>query len=384
VALATDALPATLSAWLQRRGRLANPHADTNTLGAIDDHAAVAAFLRERAARSRHTWRAYLAELQRLALWCHSRGRGPLSDLTRQDLLAYRHALGQPVIEAGAMASDQTRRTSALSQRSQARALAVVASLFGHWHDTGYLLGNPAAGLVGGARACAGFTPKGFVPAPLLQACDAWAVRSTPAAPSAEALRRWRQVAVWTVFRFAGIRLSELAWAADAGLPRLDIDERGGWTLRVLGKGDKERAIPLTRSCAQVLRDYRQARGLPALPGALERAPLIHGEKGSALVARCLYDEVKAVLFAVADKLEPGDAAGAQLLRVVSPHWLRHAYARTLGVDKGVPLPAAQVLLGQVSVRTTAEYAETDLSKLREFVEQGFGDGDARSSSANL
>lgn len=220
------------------------------------------------------------------------------------------------------MATGQTRGALVLSQ---ACALAVVASLFGHWHATGYLLGNPAAGLVGGARARAGFTPKRFVPAPLLQACDAWVARSMPAAPSAEALRRWRQVAVWTVFRCAGVRLSELAWAADAGLPRLEVDERGGWTLRVLGKGDKEWAIPLLRSCSQVLRDYRQARGLPALPGALERVPLIHGEKGSALGARGLYDEVKAVLLAVADEIEPGDAAGAQLLRA----WCRHTGCAT-------------------------------------------------------
>lgn len=174
------------------------------------------------------------------------------------------------------------------------------------------------------------------------------------------------------------MRLSELAWAADAGLPRLDVDEHGGWMLRVLGKGDKERAIPLPRPCTQVLRNYRQARGLPVLPGTLERVPLIHGEKGSALGARGLYDEVKAVLLAVADEIEPDDAAGAQLLRAVSPHWLRHAYVRTLVVDKGVPLPAAQALLGHASVQTTAEYARTDLAKLREFVEQGFGDGVAR------
>ena len=128
------------------------------------------------------------------------------------------------------------------------------------------------------------------------------------------------------------------------------------------------------------MRDYRQARGLPAQPGALERVPLIHGEKGSALGARGLYDEVKTVLLAVADDIEPGDAAGAQLLRAVLPHWLRHAYARTLVVDKGVPLSAAQVMLGHASVQTTAEYAKTDLSKLREFVERGFGDRVARPS----
>jgi site-specific recombinase XerD len=52
---------------------------------------------------------------------------------------------------------------------------------------------------------------------------------------------------------------------------------------------------------------------------------------------------------------------------------LRHAYARTLVVDKRVPLPAAQALLGHATVQTTAAYAKTDLRQLREFVELGFG-----------
>ena len=85
------------------------------------------------------------------------------------------------------------------------------------------------------------------------------------------------------------------------------------------------------------------------------------------------------MLLAVADEAQ--DEADALLLRSVSPHWLRHAYARTLVVDKGVPLPAAQALLGHASVQTTAEYAKTDLSKLREFVERGFSDGTAQSGS---
>lgn len=60
------------------------------------------------------------------------------------------------------------------------------------------------------------------------------------------------------------------------------------------------------------------------------------------------------------------------LLRKASPHWLRHAYARTLVVDHQVPLPAAQALLGHASVQTTAAYARTDLSQLRAFVDATF------------
>lgn len=378
------ALAQDFTAWLQCTGRLANPHEDTNTLGARDDYAAVAAFLRERAHRSRHTWRAYIAELERLAQWCVERRLGPLSDLTRQDLLAYRDALRQAsdrgrVVVATSQppppAPVATAAATALAARSQARALAVVASLYRYWHDTGYLLGNPAAGLTaGGTRA--GFAAKRFVPARLLLACDEWvaaeAAGSIAAPGDTRILRRLRRAAIWTLYRSSGARLVELVWRPQLGLPRLEIDERGDWTLHVIGKRGKERSVPLPRRCTGVLRDYRAARGLSPEPALLERIALIHGDKGGSLGERGLYDEVKAVLEAVAVSVEARDAEGAALLRTVSPHWLRHAYARTLVVDHQVPLPAAQALLGHASVQTTAEYAKTDLSKLREFVERGF------------
>lgn len=345
--------------WLQRTGRLHNPHPQTNTLGVGDDYAALSLFLRERAARSHHTWRAYVSELERLVKWCTACDLGPLSDLTRADLLRYQAHLRAP--------KDQVT----LGDKAQARALAVVASLFRYWHSTGYLLGNPAAGLTTGSRAQAGFTPKRFVPASLLQQCDAWVTRSV--AGSHPSLASWRRAAIWTLFRYSGARLAELAWNAEAKLPRLDIDASGDSVLTVNGKGNKERSIPLPALSNAVLAEYRQARGLTRQPGPLEQVPLIHGDKGGALGARGLYDEVQGVLQSVANDIQDSNAGGAALLRDVSPHWLRHAYARTLVVDKRVPLPAAQALLGHATVQTTAAYAKTDLRQLREFVEVGFG-----------
>jgi hypothetical protein len=78
------------SGWLARAGRFVNPSMVTNTLGVADDAQAVILFLRDRAGRSPHTRRAYLAELRRLIAWCERERLGPLSDLTRHDLLAYR------------------------------------------------------------------------------------------------------------------------------------------------------------------------------------------------------------------------------------------------------------------------------------------------------
>lgn len=350
-------------AWLARAGRFAQPHAATNTLGAADDAQALALFLRDRTGRSPHTLRAYGAELRRLMRWCGVHGLGPLSDLTRQQLLAYRHAL-----QHGEHGAEDA--TPPLSEATRTRALAVVASLYGYWYDTGYLHANPAAGLSAGSRARAGFAPTRLIPPALLGACDAWLD-----APGADAaLPALRRRAIWALYRYAGVRLAELAWSAETALPRLEAEAPGRWTLYVCGKGRKARAIPLPVPCVAVLRAYRQARGLPPEPPAHEALPVIHGNKGEALQSAGLYREVKAIFAAVADGLQAREPAQALLLRAASPHWLRHAYARTLVVDHQVPLPAAQALLGHASVQTTAAYAKTDLTQLRAFVDATFAD----------
>ncbi|MDK3022645.1 tyrosine-type recombinase/integrase [Cupriavidus taiwanensis] len=353
--------PADL-AWLARAGRFAQPHAASNTLGAANDTQALALFLRDRTGRSSHTQRAYGAELRRLMRWCGARQLGPLSDLTRQQLLTYRHAL-----QRGAEGASLP-----LSEAARTRALAVVASLYRYWYDTGYLHANPAAGLSAGSRARAEFAPTRLIPPPLLAACDAWLDAMEPDA--AHTLTAQRRRAIWALYRYAGVRLAELAWSAETALPRLEAEAPGRWTLYVCGKGRKARAIPLPTPCVAVLRAYRRARGLPPEPPAHEALPVIHGNKGEALQQAGLYREVKAIFAAVADGLQAREPAQALLLRAASPHWLRHAYARTLVVDHQVPLPTAQALLGHASVQTTAAYAKTDLTQLRAFVDATFTD----------
>lgn len=366
-------LPQTLVVWLARAGRFAAVASATNTLGVGDDAQAVALFLRDRASRSPHTLRAYRTELRRLVAWCESRQLGPLSDLTRHDLLAYRQALRQPAYDT---VGEAPRR---MSEALQARALAVVASLFRYWTETGYLTANPAAGLVRGGPSRASFAPQRMLPAALLAACDAGVAEADV---GDDVLVTARRRAIWALYRYAGVRLVELVWSDEAQLPKLEADDQGSWTLTVLGKGRKTRAIPLPAVCVSVLRSYRELRGLPAQPPLLEHATLIHGLKGGSLKGSGLYDEVKAIFVAAADRLAHTDPEGAARLRRASPHWLRHAYARQLVVDYQVPLPAAQALLGHASVQTTAAYAKTDLSQLRAFVEGKFAPHDTPHSGA--
>jgi hypothetical protein len=105
-----------------------------------------------------------------------------------------------------------------------------------------------------------------------------------------------------------------------------ESDRQHQWILHVQGKGGKRRSIPLPSVCVPALRAYRLARALPERPSPFERIALIHSEKRDALGHSGLYNEVKAVLLALAT---------LTLLRAASTHWLRHGYARAGGGSRG-------------------------------------------------
>lgn len=357
----TDAL----LTWLARTGRFVNKDVASNTIDATNDAQALILFLRERASRSPHTLRAYAADLRKLISWARDRGIGPLSDLPRNDLLAYREMLALPRATIGANGEQKIKRTS---DRTQARALAVMASVYQYWFDTGYLVANPASGLVATNTPRNTFSPSRFLPATVLAACNQW-IADTSQEQGIAVLRRR---AIWTAYRYSGVRLAELAWDALRNLPRVEVDDNGGWTLYVHGKGDKTRAVPLPLSAIAPIRSYRVARGLNPDPSPYEVLPLIHGFKGGTLQAGGLYDEIKLIFKTIAETLQATDPGRTALLEAASPHWLRHAYAKALVVDHRVPLPVAQSLLGHASIQTTAAYARTDLTQLREFVDLSF------------
>lgn len=347
-------------AWLTRRGRFYNADATTNTLGVADDAAATAAFLRDRASRSPETRRTYIHELRRLVAWSQSVGLGPLSDLSREALLAYRDALPQT-------RSLSREGASTLSARTVARALAVVKSLFSFWARTGYIKANPASALGNAESDRTTFQPERYLPDSAMRAVDAWlgSVADSP-------VKGLRQAAVLALYRYAGVRVAELAWSSETQLPRIAVDQTGGWTLEVIGKGSRRRAVPLPLACVRVLKQYRRARGLSEVPAPFENAVLIHGERGSGLGKSGLYRLVKQAMAEIAMNVNGHDPRGLVMLHLASPHWLRHSYARSMVVDHGVPLPIVQRILGHASVTTTAGYATSDLSELRSFVETAF------------
>ena len=143
--------------------------------------------------------------------------------------------------------------------------------------------------------------------------------------------RRYAQ-ARWAVSLFytTAVRTSE---AVDAKMGNLysvrdPHDKSTRHFPRVIGKGDKERSVPVSEAFLEELRRYRAAFEMSPMPRTGEARPLMFSLQTStrikSLTRHALYQQLKAILNKAADRLEHQDAAGAETLRAASTHWLRH------------------------------------------------------------
>ena len=146
-----------------------------------------------------------------------------------------------------------------------------------------------------------------------------------------------RDLAIVEVLYASGIRVSELV-----GLDVGDVD-LGRRTLRVLGKGAKERVVPFGAPAADALMGYLHSRRSGAL---------FLGARGGRLTTRAVYRVVADVLA----MCEGGGPAG--------PHVLRHTAATHL-LDGGADLRIVQELLGHASMGTTQIYTHVSVERLR-------------------
>jgi site-specific recombinase XerD len=152
---------------------------------------------------------------------------------------------------------------------------------------------------------------------------------------------RWRDDAVLEVLYGSGLRVSELC--------ALDVDdlELERQRARVLGKGSKERLVPLSEPAVDALRTWLE-RGRPALrPADTADRAVFYNRRGRRLTPR----DVRRVL--------DGRAAAP-----THPHALRHTFATHL-LDGGADLRAVQELLGHADLSTTQRYTHVSRERLR-------------------
>ncbi|MDJ1113644.1 tyrosine-type recombinase/integrase [Microbacterium dauci] len=155
---------------------------------------------------------------------------------------------------------------------------------------------------------------------------------------------RIRDAAVLEALYGGALRVSELC-----GLD-LDSISRADATVRVLGKGSKERVVPLGAPATAALDAYL-VRARPVLLSDASGSALFLGARGGRLGARTVYELVRRVL---------GPVVGAD---AVGPHTLRHSAATHL-LDRGADLRAVQEFLGHASLGTTQIYTHVSTERL--------------------
>ncbi len=164
--------------------------------------------------------------------------------------------------------------------------------------------------------------------------------------PDADTAKGRRDIAILELLYGAGLRVSELA-SLDLG--NLDLDER---TVRVLGKGRKERIVPLGRHARTSLARWLEVRASFGRDGPKEDA-LFTNASGARLSVRSVQRLVKRMT----SLLGTSDGVG--------PHALRHSYATHM-LASGAGLREIQELLGHASLRTTQRYTHVTVERLAE------------------
>jgi len=228
-----------------------------------------------------------------------------------------------------------TMRADGLAASTIARRVSAVRAFFRHLVVIGMRDENPAASVQLPRRART--LPRALSPAETERLIDA-ASGATP--------RSLRDRALVELLYGAGLRVSEAVGLEKNGVA---LEER---VVRVLGKGDKERLVPLGRPAAEAVRRYL-ALGRPHLDRRY-RPELFLNARGGALT--------RAGAFLILRKL--ADRAGLEPGRV-HPHLLRHSFATHL-LEGGADLRSVQEMLGHADLGTTERYTHVSDRRRRD------------------
>jgi integrase/recombinase XerD len=258
---------------------------------------------------------------------------------------AYRRDLGHVSARLGrslgTVTTDDLRtylaelRADGLAPATISRRISAARAFFAHQVLLGARTDNPAAELESPRRRPK--LPRTLSPREAERLIEA-AAGTTP--------RALRDAALVELLYGAGLRVSEAVGLERAGV---DLDDR---LVRCVGKGNKERVVPIGRSAAEALRRYL-AKGRPYLDRRL-RPELFLNAKGGPLT--------RAGAFLIIRRL--AEKAGLEADRV-HPHLLRHSFATHL-LEGGADLRSVQEMLGHADLATTQIYTHVSDRRRRE------------------
>jgi len=273
---------------------------------------------------SGHTVAAYRRDLERYATFLRARG---ITDVRRVD----ERAVAAHVAAVSASTYGDGRRYRATSV---VRALSSIRAFHRFLLRDGKISSDPTAAVI---------RPK--LPRSLPKPLSVDDVARVLAHPDRSA-KGLRDRAVLETLYGAGLRISELV-----GLDVDDLDLQEG-SVRVLGKGGKERDVPIGRYARDAISAYL-TRVRPQIVTARSRSALFLNLRGGRLTRQGCTGIVQQ------------HAAGAGIRKKVSPHTFRHSFATHL-LEGGADVRVVQELLGHASVATTQVYTLVTREHLRE------------------
>ena len=287
-------------------------------------------YLRANLAVSEHTLRAYVSDLRSFTTYCQ------VDELSTENI---RSVVILRAIRAWlASLVQQGKSRSTISRRT-----ASIRSFTAWAYRRGYLDSDPGL-LVTSARGDQKL-PQVQTPSDTAELLS-YAATRTREENSPAAIRDW---AILETIYATGIRVSEVC-----SLETTSIDQQG-MTLRVIGKGNKERVVPFTRACLSALQAWL-SHGRPSLAIPEAGRALFVGDKGKRIDPRV----IRAMIHRMCAQ------AG---VRDLAPHALRHTAATHI-LAGGADLRAVQEMLGHSSLQTTQRYTHVDAQRLSAIYKQ--------------
>lgn len=261
----------------------------------------------------------------------------------QDDLLQFFHFInqnfGQPVLQE--VSPVQVRswlaslKEESLSSRSINRKLSSLKSFFKYQVRTGILEQTPLINVIApkSGKRLPVFVPEADL-ARLLNTLQS----------SADDWKSLNARMLLTLFYFTGMRLSELI-----NLKERQVD-KSNKTIKILGKGNKERVLPVSAELLGIIEEYKAAKRKEF--GSNEEFLLVT-EKGKKMYPKYAYLLTQQYLGTI------------KTLEKTSPHVLRHSFATHL-TNQGAPLNAVKELLGHASLASTQVYTHNTIEKLKE------------------
>ncbi len=272
---------------------------------------------------SRNTLSAYQSDLRALAAWLHKAHGHSLLGARREDLLTY-----------FALLSRQGRKP-----RSTARLLSCLRQFYQHALREGWIKADPSA--------CIDAPRLGR---PLPKYLTEGQVEALLEAPDVDDAEGFRDRAMLELLYATGLRVSELV---GLHLEQLSLSQG---LVRVIGKGGKERLVPLGDEALDWLQRF--LRGARAeLLGERPSAVLFPTRRGGGMTRQAFWYRIKK------------HALAAGVDTSLSPHTLRHAFATHL-LNHGADLRVVQMLLGHSDLSTTQIYTHVARERLKSLHEK--------------